>query len=71
LRQLLRSAIRIVEARSETLADDEAAHGLEQQLIDALTECLSAAPAEGETAAAQGRHILVQFEGSAPSRTAP
>lgn len=63
LRQLHRAAVRLVEARSETLADDEAAHGLEQQLIEALIECLSAAPAQDETATARRhRDIITQFE---------
>jgi AraC-like DNA-binding protein len=44
--------------------DSQAAHGLEQQLIEALVECLSAGSADEATPAAQ-RHqdILVRFEG--------
>jgi AraC family ethanolamine operon transcriptional activator len=60
LRQLQRSAVRVVEAHSEILADDEAAHGLEQQLIDALVECLS----QGEAILVAGEHqeIAIRFE---------
>jgi len=62
LRGLHRAGIRMAEARVMALADVEAAHGLEQQLYDALTECLSEG-AEEETAT--GRHhrdILARFE---------
>jgi AraC-like DNA-binding protein len=44
-RRLLRlhaAAIRAAEVRPETIVDAEAAHGMEQQLIDVLVECLSA-----------------------------
>lgn len=63
LRQLHRIAVRMAETGSTALADGEAAHGLEQQLIHALIECLSAGPADKDTPAA-GRHreILAQFE---------
>jgi AraC-like DNA-binding protein len=62
-RDLHRTAIRMAEARSGALIDIEAAHGLEQQLIHALIECLSAGPADAETPTA-GRHrgILARFE---------
>jgi AraC-like DNA-binding protein len=63
LRQLYRTAIRMAEAQSAALADAEAAHGLEQQLIQALLECLSTGPAESETPAAKRhRDILARFE---------
>jgi AraC-like DNA-binding protein len=63
LAQLQRAAIRIAEARSGALIDAEAVHGLEQQLIHALIECLSDGPAEQETSAGR-RHrcILARFE---------
>ncbi|MBV9373666.1 MAG: hypothetical protein JO320_01150, partial [Alphaproteobacteria bacterium] len=51
LAQLHRAAIRVVEARSGALADIEAAHGLEQQLIDVLIECLCKGAPQEETAA--------------------
>ena len=64
LTQLHRAAIRMAQARPGTLADVEAAHGLEQQLIHALIECLSAARAQEEAPAARRhRGILAGFEG--------
>jgi AraC-like DNA-binding protein len=64
LRQLHRAGTRMAESRPETLVGAEAAHGLEQQLIHALVECLSTGPAY-ETAPATLRHqdIVVRFEG--------
>jgi AraC-like DNA-binding protein len=63
LRSLYRAAIRMAEARSRTLIDIEAAHGLEQQLIHALVDCLSAGSAEEETLAARRRRgIAARFE---------
>jgi AraC-like DNA-binding protein len=63
LRHLHQAAVRRVEARSEVLADPEAAHGLEQQVIEALVECLSAGSVEEETgAAARRRATLARFE---------
>jgi AraC-like DNA-binding protein len=62
-RDLHRAAIRMVEARSGALANVEAAHGLEQQLIDALIECLSGGLAQNETSAAhRHREIVAGFE---------
>jgi AraC-like DNA-binding protein len=63
LRQLHQTAIRMAETRSRALVDIEAVHGLEQQLIHALIECLSAGPNDMETLAA-GRHreILARLE---------
>ena len=61
--RLHRAAVARVEARSEVLADDEAAHGLEQQVIEALVECLTAGSVEEETElAARHRAILARFE---------
>jgi hypothetical protein len=63
LRHFYRAAIRAAEMRSRALANDEALRGLEQQLIDALVECLSARSVDEETEAArQHRDILVRFE---------
>src|SRR5262249_14224020 len=42
LRHFHQAAVRRVEARSGVFADTEAAHGLEQQVIHARVECLSA-----------------------------
>lgn len=62
-RDLCRAAIRMAEARSGALIDIEAAHGLEQQLIHALVECLSAGPADEETPTARRhRGTLARFE---------
>ena len=63
LRQLHQTAVRMAAARSRALADVEAVHGLEQQLIHALIECLSAGPNDME-APAVGRHreILARVE---------
>jgi len=63
LRHLHQAAVRTAQARSGVLADSEAAHGLEQQLIHALVESLSAGLLYEETEAA-GRHrgILTHFE---------
>jgi AraC-like DNA-binding protein len=58
LRSFHGAAVRRVEARSAVLADSEAAHGLEQQMIEALVECLSAGPVEEETGTA-ARHIAM------------
>jgi AraC family ethanolamine operon transcriptional activator len=63
LRHFHGAAVRRVEARSAVLADSEAAHGLEQQMIEALVECVSAGPVEEETGtAARHRAILARFE---------
>lgn len=66
LRQLLhlhQAAVRIAEARSGALADREAAHGLEQQVIHALVESLSVRPVYEETEAdRRHRGILARFE---------
>jgi AraC-like DNA-binding protein len=66
LRNLLslhRAASRAAESKSGLLINPAAAHGLEQQLIDALVECLSARPPEVETST-QRRHrdLLARFE---------
>ena len=64
LRHFHQAAVRRVEARSEVFADTEAAHGLEQQLIHALVECLAAGLVEEETEAVRWRRsILARFEG--------
>jgi len=63
LRHLHQAAIRAAEARSGVLADREAAHGLEQQVIHALVESLSARPVYKETEVARRhREILARFE---------
>jgi AraC-like DNA-binding protein len=63
LRQLHQTAVRMAEARSRALADVEAVHGLEQQLIHALVDCLSAGSMDEETSTARRhRSILTRFE---------
>ena len=48
-RQLCLAAIRVAESRSKAVIDNQAAHGLEQQLLDALGRCLVGAPDFRET----------------------
>lgn len=62
LAQLHRAAIRMAEARSGALTDAEAAHGLEQQMIHALIECVSRGPVAETPAADRHRSVLAGFE---------
>ena len=63
LRHLHQAAVRTAEARSGALTDREAVHGLEQQLIHALVESMSAGPIYEETAAdRRHRGILARIE---------
>jgi len=63
LRHLHQAAVRTAEARSGVLADSEAAHGLEQQMIHALVESLSIKPVNEDTETARRhRGILARFE---------
>jgi AraC-like DNA-binding protein len=63
LRQLYAVAIRTALARPQALADAEAAHGLEQQLVHAVVDCLPAGPAGADTAAAHWhRDIMSRYE---------
>jgi AraC-like DNA-binding protein len=63
LRHLHRAAIRMAERRAGALTDAEAAHGLEQQLLHALIDCLSTGLTDNETSAARRhRGILARFE---------
>jgi AraC-like DNA-binding protein len=64
LRHLHVAGTRMAGFRPETLLDAEAAHGLEQQLIHALIECLSAGSVdEGTPAARRHQDVVVRFEG--------
>ncbi|HUC11458.1 MAG TPA: helix-turn-helix domain-containing protein [Stellaceae bacterium] len=67
--QLHAAAIRMAQARPQALVDAEAAHGLEQQLIYALVDCLSAGSAE-EATPVRHRHqdVMVRFEGLLQTR---
>jgi AraC-like DNA-binding protein len=60
---LYRAAIRTAQSPSKIFADVDAAHGLEQQLLHAFIECLSAGPSYEETPAARRhREVLARFE---------
>lgn len=63
LRELYHAAIRTAARRPELFADAVGTHGLEQQMVDALIECLSVLPAQEEPAAARDRCLLARFEG--------
>jgi AraC-like DNA-binding protein len=53
----------MAEGRAGALTDAQAAHGLEQQLLHALIECLSTGFTDNETSAARRhRGILARFE---------
>jgi AraC-like DNA-binding protein len=63
LRQLHSAAVGLVEGRSKTPIGAQAAHGLEQQLIEALVECLSKGRAlEALPATAGHQDIAARFE---------
>jgi AraC family ethanolamine operon transcriptional activator len=63
LRQLHSAAIGLVEGRSKTPIGAQAAHGLEQQLIEALVECLSKGRAiEAIPATAERQDTAARFE---------
>jgi AraC family ethanolamine operon transcriptional activator len=63
LRQLHAAAIRMAQTRPHALVNADAAHGLEQQLIETLVECLATGAAATRIADAQ-RHqdIMARFE---------
>jgi AraC-like DNA-binding protein len=64
LRHLHSAAIGPVEGRSNAFIGGEAAHALEQQLIEALVECLSKGSAiEATCATIAHQDIAVRFEG--------
>jgi AraC-like DNA-binding protein len=62
LRSLHRAAIRMAEARAGALTDLQAAHGLEQQLLHALIECLAQGAEEERASGRRHRDILARFE---------
>lgn len=72
LLQLHVTAIRAAIVRPETIVDAEAAHGMEQQLIDVLVECLSAGFVDEERPSSP-RHqdIAVSFEALLQTRCRP
>jgi AraC-like DNA-binding protein len=62
LRGLHRAAIRMAEARAAAFTDIEAAHGLEQQLLHMLIECLSEGGEEETATGRRHRGILARLE---------
>jgi AraC-like DNA-binding protein len=72
LRQLHSAAIGFVEGRSGALVDGETAHGLEQQLIEALIKCLAKGSAiEAPPDTGNHRGLALRYEAllmSAPER---
>jgi AraC-like DNA-binding protein len=63
LRHLHSAAIGLVERRSNAFIGGEAAHGLEQQLIETLVECLSkGSPIEATGATIEHQDIAVRFD---------
>ena len=63
LHRLHATATRMAEIHPQTLVNAEAAHGLEQQLIHVVVECLSAGPwIEGPAAAHRHQDLMVGFE---------
>jgi hypothetical protein len=61
LRLLHKAAIRAAEIRSGVLIDGGAARGLEQQLIDALVDCLSAGPLDEDMNCAGAAGAITEF----------
>jgi hypothetical protein len=69
LRHLHSAAIRAAHSRWEPLTFTEAAHGLEQQLIHALVECLDTRPVSvGTTTTSTQQNLVVRFENLLKSR---
>jgi AraC-like DNA-binding protein len=74
LRHFHRAAIRMAEARAAALSDLQGAHGLEQQLLHALIECLSVEAEEETAAERRHRDLLARFEdllAAEPLRSTP
>jgi hypothetical protein len=63
LRSLHAAAVRMAAKSPQALVDAEAAHGLEQQLLHVIVECLSGEAIVSESRADRGnRKIMVRFE---------
>jgi hypothetical protein len=63
LRHLHSAGIDAIERRSNAFIDQETAHGLEQQLIEALVECLSNGSAiEADAATREHQEVAARFE---------
>ncbi len=59
LRRLFTTAIHAAHVRAEALMTNRASHGLEQELLHGLFDCLSGQPARTETAMQLGRRELM------------
>jgi len=59
LRRLFTTAIRAAHIQAEALMANRASHGLEQQLLHGLFDCLSGQPSQTETAVQLGRRELM------------
>ena len=71
LRHLHSAGIARIESRSNALIAGETAHGLEQQLIDALVDCLQRARRSSSARPIERQDIAVRFEAllqTAPNR---
>jgi len=63
LRHLYSAGIDVIERRSTAFIGNEAAHGLEQQLIEALVECLSNGSAIGAACSTtEHQEVALRFE---------
>lgn len=63
LRQLFSAAMRTTHARAGPVTEPEVAHGLEQQLIHLVVECLSATPEAMKICAPQrDQEVMARFE---------
>jgi hypothetical protein len=74
LRHLLflhRAAVHAAEIRSRALVDVTAAHGLEQQLIHTLIECLAGAPDQETLIDRRKRDMLARFEAVLSTEPSP
>src|SRR6516225_3497636 len=69
LRHLYSAGIDAIERRSNASIDRKTAHGLEQQLIEAVVECLSDGSAIEATGATGEHQDVVALRGSAGSST--
>jgi AraC-like DNA-binding protein len=56
------AAIRSAEARPNTIVSAEAAHGMEQQLIEGLVECLSKGRPDDQISTWRNQGIMARFE---------
>jgi AraC family ethanolamine operon transcriptional activator len=72
MRHFHHAASRTADARLAVLANSDAAHGLEQQVIHALIQCLSARPVDRETEAdSRYRGLVARFEDLLPGEPFP